>query len=134
MNRFRTARLRDQRGQSVTEFALVLPILMLILIAILQFGVVFKQHLTLTDAVREGARKAAVSRYLSDPEDYVKKEVVKSGSDLGSEFDTSDVEVDSPWTPGSDVVVKASFPFDIDVLGIVVKSGSMTSTATERVE
>ncbi|MDQ4029609.1 MAG: pilus assembly protein [Actinomycetota bacterium] len=107
---------------------------MLILIAILQFGVVFKQHLTLTDAVREGARKAAVSRYLSDPEDYVKKEVVKSGSDLGSEFDTSDVEVDSPWTPGSDVVVKASFPFDIDVLGIVVKSGSMTSTATERVE
>ena len=116
------------------EFALVLPILMIILVAIIQFGLVFKQYLTLTDAVREGARKAAVARHLSDPGGYVQTEVVKSGSDLGAEFDTSDVQVDSPWTPGSDVVVKASFPFDIDVLGLVVKSGTMTSTATERVE
>lgn len=118
----------------MTEFALVLPLLMLILIGILQFGIVFKQYLTLTDAVREGARKAAVSRQLPDPEGYVKTEVVKAGSDLGSDFDTNDVQVTSSWTPGSDVVVKASFPFDIDVLGIVVKSGAMTSTATERVE
>jgi hypothetical protein len=116
------------------EFALVLPILMVVLLGIVQFGMVFKQYLTLTDAVREGARKAAVARHLSDPGGYVRTEVVKSGSDLGSQFDESDVEVASPWTPGSDVVVKASFDFDIDLIGIVVKSGTMTSTATERVE
>jgi hypothetical protein len=127
-------RIDNQDGQALVEFALLLPILMGILIAILQFGVVFKQYLTLTDAVREGARKAAVSRRLSSPGDYVKQEVVKAGSDLGSEFDTSDVDVTSPWTPGSDVVVKAWFPYEIEVLWFVVKSGSMTSTATERVE
>ncbi|HSL65137.1 MAG TPA: TadE family protein [Gaiellaceae bacterium] len=126
--------LRNQRGQSVVEFALVLPALMLILLAIVQFGVVFKQYITLTDAVREGARKAAVSRHRPAPSDYVKAEVVKAGSDLGSDFDTGDVTVSSSWDPGEDVTVHAKFEFSIDVLGRVVKSGTMTSTAVERVE
>ena len=126
--------LRNQRGQSVVEFALVLPALMLILLAIVQFGVVFKEYITLTDAVREGARKAAVSRHRAAPSDYVKAEVVKAGSDLGSDFDTGDVTVSSSWKPGEDVTVSAKFEFSIDVLGKVVKSGTMTSTAKERVE
>jgi Flp pilus assembly protein TadG len=125
----------ESRGQAMVEFVLVLPALMLILLGIVQFGVVFKQYLTLTDAVREGARKAAVARhYTGSKEGYVKSEVVKSGSDLGAGFTTSNVQVTSPWTPGSDVVVRATFDFDIDVLGRVVYSGDMTSTATERVE
>ena len=45
----------------MTEFALVLPILALLLFGIVQFGLVFNNYLTLTDAVRSGARKAAVS-------------------------------------------------------------------------
>lgn len=118
----------------MTEFALVLPVLAIILIGILQFGVAFKQYLTLTDAVREGARKAAVSRHLSDPGGYVEQEVVEAASDLGSEFTTEDVDVTSPWTPGSDVVVKAWFPFKISIFGVGVTSGTMSSTATERVE
>ena len=134
MKRFTGSRLKEQRGQAMPEFALVLPILIVILLGIVQFGLVFKQYLTLTDAVREGARKAAVSRHLLDPEGYVKAEVVKAGSDLGDEFDANDVDVVSSWDPGVDVVIKGSFEFDINVLGVVVKSGTMTSTATERVE
>ena len=42
--------VRDQRGQTVTEFALVLPLLMLVLLAILQFGVLFRDYLAVTDA------------------------------------------------------------------------------------
>jgi hypothetical protein len=30
--------------------------------------------------------------------------------------------------------VKASYPFEIDVLGWVVKAGNLTSTTTERLE
>ena len=44
----------------MTEFALVLPILLFLLLAIVQFGVVFNNYVTLTDAVRAGARKGAV--------------------------------------------------------------------------
>jgi len=51
----------------MTEFALVLPILALLLFGVIQFGIVFNNYITLTDATRAGARKAAVSRRASDP-------------------------------------------------------------------
>ena len=44
----------------MTEFALALPILALLLFAVIQFGIVFNHYVTLTDATRAGARKAAV--------------------------------------------------------------------------
>ena len=126
--------MKQERGQSVTEFALVLPLMMLILLGIVQFGMVFKQYLTLTDAVREGSRKAAVARHRADRVSYVQGAVVSSGSDLGPTFTNGNVSVSSTWTHGEDVVVRATFPFDINIIGIVVHSGTMSSTATERVE
>src|SRR6266545_3830688 len=54
--------LRNQRGQAVTEFAVILPVLLLVLLAVYQFGVVFNNYIQVTAAAREGARKAAVSR------------------------------------------------------------------------
>ena len=60
-----TAR-RDQ-GQTVTEFALVLPLLALLLFGVIQFGIVFHQYVTLTDAVRTGGRQGAVARDLPNP-------------------------------------------------------------------
>ena len=53
---------RDEKGQAMTEFAVVLPVVALVLFAIVQFGIAFNNYLTLTDAVRRGARTAAVSR------------------------------------------------------------------------
>ena len=126
--------LRQERGQSVAEFALVLPLMMLVLLGIVQFGMVFKQYITLTDAVREGARKAAVARHRTDRDSYARGAVVTAGGDLGSGFTTGNVSVTSTWNHGEDVVVRATFPFDINIIGIVVHSGTMSSTATERVE
>ena len=126
--------VKQERGQSVAEFALVLPLMMLILLGIVQFGMVFKQYITLTDAVREGSRTAAVARHRSDRDSYVKGAVVTAASDLGSGFTTTNVSVTSTWNHGEDVVVRATFPFSINIIGIVVHSGTMTSTATERVE
>ena len=51
----------------MVEFALVLPILLLLVMGIIQFGIVFNNYVTLTDGVRAGARQAAVSRTLPDP-------------------------------------------------------------------
>lgn len=126
--------VRQERGQSVAEFALVLPLMMLILLGIVQFGMVFKQYITLTDAVREGARKAAVSRHRTDKDTYVRNAVVTSASDLGPTFTASRVSVNSTWKHGEDVVVRGTFDFNINIIGIVVHSGTMSSTATERVE
>ena len=53
----RTINLRSERGQSLTEFALALPILALLLFAVIQFGIVFNNYVTLTDATRAGLGK-----------------------------------------------------------------------------
>ena len=49
---------RRREGQSIVEFAIVLPIFMLILCAILDFGVVLYSQMTVINAAREGARAA----------------------------------------------------------------------------
>ncbi len=46
----------------MVEFALVLPVLLIVLLAILKFGLLFENYLTLTDAVRSGARTLAIGR------------------------------------------------------------------------
>ncbi len=52
--------LRKKRGQAMVEFALVLPIFILLLMGIMEFGLLFHQYLVVTSASREGARAAAV--------------------------------------------------------------------------
>ena len=51
---------RDDRGQALVEFALIMPFLLLFLVGIVEFGRAWNQHQVITDAAREGARKAAV--------------------------------------------------------------------------
>jgi hypothetical protein len=48
--------LRPARGQALIEFALVLPVLLLALTAVLEFGLAFSHHLTLEYGTREGSR------------------------------------------------------------------------------
>jgi Flp pilus assembly protein TadG len=61
-SRPRARNWRDSSGQSVAEFALVLPILAIILMAILQFAFIFGTQIGLTNAAREAARFASVVR------------------------------------------------------------------------
>lgn len=128
----RTIELKSERGQSLTEFALALPILALLLFAVIQFGIVFNDYVTLTDATRAGARKGAVARQLTDPTGAAVSAVRSSAADL----DQGDlnVNVSSSWQPGTDVSVTATYPYSISLLGLVVKSGQLSSTTTERVE
>ena len=116
----------------MTEFALVLPVLALILFAVIQFGILFNNYVTLTDATRAGARKAAVSRQATDPVGTAVAAVRSSAKDL-SQSDLN-VSVNSTWQPTDDVSVTATYPYKISLLGMVVKSGRLSSTTTERVE
>jgi Flp pilus assembly protein TadG len=63
--RYRHARYQDprgrRRGQALPEFALILPILALILLSIIQLAFIFGAQIGITNAVREAARLAAVS-------------------------------------------------------------------------
>ena len=59
--------MRTERGQTMVEFTLVLPVLLVVLFGIIQFGIAFNNYVALTDAVRAGARTAAVSRFSPTP-------------------------------------------------------------------
>jgi Flp pilus assembly protein TadG len=55
-------RIRKEDGQSFVEFALIMPFLIFLVLAIVQFGRGFHDYITITDAARVGAREAAVHR------------------------------------------------------------------------
>jgi Flp pilus assembly protein TadG len=122
----------SEQGQSLTEFALCLPILALLLFAVIQFGIAFNNYVTLTDATRAGARKAAVGRQLSNPAGACVTAIRTASTDL-TQSDLSP-SCTSTWQPGADVTVTATYPYRISLLGMVVKSGRLSSTTTERVE
>jgi hypothetical protein len=50
---------RRERGQSLVEFGLILPALMILLLGLVEFGFIFSNHQGLEYATREGARTAA---------------------------------------------------------------------------
>jgi Flp pilus assembly pilin Flp len=52
--------LKSERGAAAVEFALVVPVLVLLVFGIIQFGRAYNLYLTATAAAREGARAAAV--------------------------------------------------------------------------
>lgn len=130
-------RLHREDGQAAAEMALILPLLAALLLAIAQFGIAFNNYITLTDATRTGARKAAVSRFIGDQGASAETAVRGAASNL-KQSGPGSLFVDASatnWTvPGSEVTVTATYPYSINILGWTVAAGSLTSTTKERLE
>lgn len=129
-------RLRRHResGQAMVELVLVMPVLALILLGIIQFGTLYNRNVTLTDATRAGARVAAVSRFAADPVAAATQAVRDSAPNLDQSKLNVTVSPSTPWLAGGQVTVTVTYPYSINLVGIVVKSGSLTSTTKERIE
>jgi len=56
-------KMGDKRGVSAVEFAIILPVLILFLFGIIEFGILFYDKAVITNASREGARAGIVYRY-----------------------------------------------------------------------
>src|SRR5882672_5768996 len=109
--------LRNQRGQAVTEFAVILPVLLLVLLAIYQFGVVFNNYIQVTASAREGARSAAPGLTQS------KMNVTVTATCTNNAY-----------APGTDTTVTVTYPYAVSILGKVVASGNLSSSTTMREE
>jgi len=66
MRKFDQSTLRNQRGVATVEFALILPLFLTLLFAIIEFGFLFKDQLLLQQVAREGARAAAVGKQVAE--------------------------------------------------------------------
>jgi Flp pilus assembly protein TadG len=53
----------NDRGAAAVEFALVVPVLLMILFGIIDFGLLFNNSLSVKQGVREGARQGVVANY-----------------------------------------------------------------------
>jgi Flp pilus assembly protein TadG len=56
-------RFRSERGAELVEFALVFPLLLLVTLGIIDFGLLFQRYEVLTNAAREGARVSILPGY-----------------------------------------------------------------------
>ena len=116
----REARKSKPRGNALVEFALVLPMLLLVFAGIIDFGFLFQRHEVLTNAVREGARIAVL------PAAYgagvIQQRVVDYvASSLGSSSGLSvDVPVRSSPSGYQVVTVSARLEYSYLILGPVV--------------
>jgi Flp pilus assembly protein TadG len=128
------SRLRSEEGQGIVEFAFVLPLLLALVLGIVQFGIAFNNYLTITDATRVGARKAAVSRFLGDNGATARTATYSAAAGLDPARLFVAVNATSWTSPGADVTVTATYPYSIDILGWVVKAGNLTSSTHERLE
>jgi hypothetical protein len=61
-------RSRSERGQGLVEFALVLPLLMILLLGVADFGRIFSAGITLEAAARDAAEATAIERLHNPPD------------------------------------------------------------------
>jgi Flp pilus assembly protein TadG len=111
MRRVRRLSRRDRKGAAAVEFALVVPLLLLLLWGIVDIGRAFYTLNNLASAVREGARTAAVMP--TDPTGATNKTTIKTTvttdfTPIGPALKPESVFV---TLANRQVTVKASYPF-----------------------
>jgi Flp pilus assembly protein TadG len=121
---------RSEKGQAMVEFALVAPLLLVLVFGIIQFGIAYNNALTLSNAVRAGARAAIVSGQTGATA-AAQAAVLASAPNLNQTQLASGITV---TTTSTAVTVKATYPYSISLLGIPVTSGSLSSSTTEGLE
>jgi Flp pilus assembly protein TadG len=130
----------SDRGQAVVEFALVLFPLMLIVVAIVQFGFWFQARSALRDAVRAAARQASLCRSVSGFTDQNAYDVYHGivNSSVNNPDDPQILWNGSGTvncTVGTPVTVTGSYPYAINILGVInVGSTNLQAQAEAVVE
>jgi len=140
-------------GQSIVELAISLPLLLLILTAILQFGLMLNKAITLNDAVRSGARTLALdgggSYGVSDPCDNAITATVNSATNVGltaSQVSVTTASGDTcgagsypnrtgaSLTAGNTGTVSATYPYSFTVFGLPLFNVNLNASASDAIE
>lgn len=117
---------RGEKGQSLVEFALVLPLFLVLVFAIVDFGMGFHAWITVTNAAREGARVGAVGADAATIEQRVR--------DTADTLDQTQLQVvvtNAQGPPGESVVVQVEYQYDlITPLASVIQLASGNTIST----
>jgi len=145
---------RGEDGQAMVEFAIILPVLLILVTGLIQFGLLFNKYITLTDAARNGARTLAVGRGLSNPCDPTVLQMVRSASAIGltsgqvtpSFSSSSDYCGTGTYSyntsgntggnevQGDQATVTATQPFTLSVFGVSIFQLNLSASASDGIE
>jgi Flp pilus assembly protein TadG len=120
-----------ERGTAAVEFALVLPLVLIIALAMVQVGILVKDELVVEEAARAGARQAAVT-----PDDNSARQ---AALDAAVSLDPERAEVTVTRTGGSGSPVTVTFlyhaPVSVPLVGWLFRSAiDLSGKATMRQE
>ena len=97
-----------EKGQNLVEFAMVVPIFLILVFAIVDFGMGFHAWITVTNAAREGARIGAVGADAAT----IEARVIDSASSLiGEDLDVT--IVNAQGAPGEAVSVDVGYDYEL---------------------
>ena len=89
-------RIGQERGAELIEMALVLPLLLLIVGGIIDFGLLFREFNVVTNAAREGARAGVLPEYGADGNVTARIQQYMDAAGMGITCPSADCVVTSP--------------------------------------
>ena len=108
---FSSRACRNRRGAAVVEFAVVAPLFFLLIFGIIEFGRMVMVQQILTNASREGARRAVVESASGDEVETYVNNYLSNASVAGATITITPSNLDSAGF-GDPVTVTVSIPFD----------------------
>lgn len=131
ISRLRRRRRRGEPGAALIEFAILMPLLVLLLLGMLEFGWALAQQIDVRSKAREGLRMAVVDEPLLDIEARVCANDIVKGTDINFMTITSGIDTGSAAT----FTVEADLRQITGLFGIFWGSNpTITSTVEGRVE
>lgn len=122
--------MKFQRSQAIVEFALVLPLFILVLFAIIYFGMAFSDYIALNSFARSSAREASISTE-SAPYDDIKAKYSQKDLpanlyewDTAHNFQIKDVSItnDGKSSKNVQVTIDAKLSTDQDSLAQIFRN------------
>ena len=117
-----TRRAAGDRGVTAVEFAIILPLLLMMIFGIIEFGRAYQARLTVTHAAREGVRVLAVTENQAAAEAAAL--AAATGLDPGSVTVTG-----TPCAAGLPAEMVVTYPVTIEIPGTGVHSFTLTGKA-----
>lgn len=117
--------LNHEKGAVIVETAIILPLFIIILIGVLEFGIVFHNYLILQNASREGARYGSVGHTAPEIEQRVR--------DFAFHLDTPNLSVtvvNAEGPRGSTLEVRANYPLPLITPLMQTLTGTPSFTLT----
>lgn len=122
---------KNEKGQSLVEFVLVLPILLLLILGMLEYGWMLNAKISVTAAAREGARASSVLGEENSSQAYT---VASAAANKYIGIGTLDADDVTVTVTSESVTVSISYDKE-PLIGLYIKDAmSIGSSVTMRME